>query len=86
MDLHAWLEAFVGERWYTFDATQKAPRGNRIVIAYGRDAADVAQMSEYGPVETKSMSVWLGQARGSLKRVETNRGGIGIPNGQSKRG
>jgi transglutaminase-like putative cysteine protease len=59
MDLHAWLEAFVGERWYTFDATQKAPRGNRIVIAYGRDAADVAQMSEYGPVETKSMSVWV---------------------------
>jgi hypothetical protein len=38
---------------------QEAPRGNRIVIAYGRDAADVAQMSEYGPVETKLMSVWV---------------------------
>jgi transglutaminase-like putative cysteine protease len=59
MDLHAWFEAFVGERWYTFDAMQEAPRGNRIVIAYGRDAADVAQMSEYGPVETKLMSVWV---------------------------
>ncbi|MGC2577199.1 MAG: transglutaminase family protein [Terrimicrobiaceae bacterium] len=59
MDLHAWFEAFVGGRWYTFDATQKHPRGNRIVIAYGRDAADVAQMSEYGPVKTKSMSVWV---------------------------
>lgn len=42
MDLHAWFEAFVGGRWYTFDATQSQPKGNRIVIAYGRDAADVA--------------------------------------------
>jgi transglutaminase-like putative cysteine protease len=44
MDLHAWFEAFVGGRWYTFDSTQKRPRGNRIVIAYGCDAADVAQL------------------------------------------
>ena len=42
MDMHAWFEAFVGGRWYTFDATQDRPRGNRIIIAYGRDAADVA--------------------------------------------
>jgi transglutaminase-like putative cysteine protease len=42
MDLHAWFEAYVGGRWYTFDATQDRPRGDRIVVAYGRDAADVA--------------------------------------------
>lgn len=42
MDLHAWFEAYVGGRWYTFDATQDIPRGDRIVVAYGRDAADVA--------------------------------------------
>jgi transglutaminase-like putative cysteine protease len=42
MDQHAWFEAFVGGRWYPFDATQKEPRGGRIVLAYGRDAADVA--------------------------------------------
>ncbi|MBS1664173.1 MAG: transglutaminase family protein [Bacteroidetes bacterium] len=42
MDMHAWFEAFVGGRWYTFDATQDLPRANRIVIAYGKDAADVA--------------------------------------------
>ena len=57
MDLHAWFEAFVGGRWYTFDPTQKRPRGNRIIIGYGRDAADVAQLSEYGPLKTTSMSV-----------------------------
>ena len=59
MDLHAWFEAFVGGRWYTFDATQKRPRGNRVIIGYGRDAADVAQLSEYGPLKTASISVWV---------------------------
>ncbi len=49
MDLHAWFEAFVGGRWYTFDATQAQPRGGRIVLAYGRDATDVAFISDYGP-------------------------------------
>lgn len=42
MDMHAWFQAYVGGRWFTFDATQKEPKGNRIVIAYGKDAADVA--------------------------------------------
>jgi transglutaminase-like putative cysteine protease len=42
MDLHAWWQAYIGGQWFTFDATQTAPRGNRIVIAYGKDAADVA--------------------------------------------
>ncbi|CAN5497714.1 transglutaminase family protein [soil metagenome] len=57
MDLHAWFEAFVGGRWYTFDATQDQPRGGRIVVAYGRDAADVAFISNYGALETKEMHV-----------------------------
>ena len=59
MDLHAWFEAFVGGRWYTFDATQQAPRGGRIVIAYGRDAADVAFISDYAvlPLEVTDMRV-----------------------------
>jgi len=58
MDLHAWFEAYVGDRWYTFDATQAEPRGGRVVLAYGRDAADVAFISNWGPLTTTAMRVW----------------------------
>lgn len=49
MDLHAWFEAYVGDRWYTFDATQDAPRGGRVTVAYGHDAANVAIFTQFGP-------------------------------------
>lgn len=48
MDLHAWFEAYVGGRWYTFDATQYDNRGGRVAIAYGRDAADVSIFHQFG--------------------------------------
>ena len=50
MDFHAWFEAYVGGRWYTFDPTQNEPRGGRVIVAYGHDAADVAIFSQFGPV------------------------------------
>ena len=49
MDLHAWFEAYVGDRWYTFDATQGEPRGGYVAVGYGRDAADVAVYNQFGP-------------------------------------
>ena len=48
MDLHAWFEAYVGDRWYTFDPTQIEPRGGRVIIAFGRDAADVSIFHQFG--------------------------------------
>ncbi len=48
MDLHAWFEAYVGGRWYTFDPTQNEIHGRRIAIAYGRDAADVSVFHQFG--------------------------------------
>ena len=57
MDLHAWFEAFIGGRWFTFDATEDVTRGNRIVLAYGRDAADVALATIFGSFEMRSMNV-----------------------------
>lgn len=57
MDLHAWFEAFIGGRWFTFDATEKVTSGNRIVIAYGRDAADVALATMFGAFTMQNMKV-----------------------------
>lgn len=59
MDLHAWFETYVGGRWYAFDATQAQPKGNRVVIAYGRDAADVALATQFGPMFLVNMKVWV---------------------------
>jgi transglutaminase-like putative cysteine protease len=49
MDLHAWFEAYVADRWYTFDATQAQLHGGYVAIGYGRDAADVAVYNQFGP-------------------------------------
>ena len=49
MELHAWFEAYVAGRWYTFDATQTVKRGGYVAIGYGRDAADVAVYNQFGP-------------------------------------
>jgi transglutaminase-like putative cysteine protease len=58
MDLHAWFEAYIGDRWYTFDATQSSSDGGRIVVAYGRDAADVAIFTQFGnAVDVLSLQV-----------------------------
>jgi len=54
MDLHAWFEAYVGDRWYTFDPSQEELKGGRIAIAYGRDAADVSIFHQFGPLPTYS--------------------------------
>ena len=49
MDLHAWFEAYIAGRWYTFDATQSELKGGYVAIGYGRDAADVAVYNQFGP-------------------------------------
>jgi transglutaminase-like putative cysteine protease len=64
MDLHAWFEAFIGGRWFTFDAVEYMTRGNRIVVAYGRDAADVALATMFGNFTLESMNI-------SVKAVNT---------------
>jgi transglutaminase-like putative cysteine protease len=49
MDFSAWFEVYLGGRWYTFDARHNVPRIGRIVMARGRDAADVAISTTFGP-------------------------------------
>jgi transglutaminase-like putative cysteine protease len=49
MDFSAWFEAYLGGRWYTFDARHNIPRVGRIIMARGRDATDVAISTSFGP-------------------------------------
>jgi transglutaminase-like putative cysteine protease len=49
MDFSAWFEAYLGGRWYTFDARHNIPRIGRILMARGRDATDVAISTSFGP-------------------------------------
>jgi transglutaminase-like putative cysteine protease len=48
MDFAGWFEAYLDGRWYTFDARNNIPRIGRVLIARGRDAADVAISSTFG--------------------------------------
>jgi transglutaminase-like putative cysteine protease len=48
MDFSAWFEAFLGGRWWTFDARHNQPRIGRVLMATGRDAADVAITTSFG--------------------------------------
>ena len=66
MDFSAWFEAFVGGQWYTFDARHNIPRVGRVLIARGRDAAEVAISTTFGKTELKSFSVITNEARESL--------------------
>lgn len=57
MDFAGWFEAFLGGRWYTFDARNNTPRIGRVLIARGRDAADVAIATTFGPNTPQSFLV-----------------------------
>jgi transglutaminase-like putative cysteine protease len=56
-DFHAYFEAFLGGRWYIFDATRLVPQTGLIRIGTGRDAADTSFATLFGPVNFQSMSI-----------------------------
>ncbi len=58
MDFSAWFEVFLAGGWYTFDARHNFPRIGRVLIARGRDAADVAISMTFGPSTLQSFQVW----------------------------
>ena len=57
MDFSAWFQAYLGGRWHTFDARHNRPRIGRILQAVGRDAADVAITTNFGPVRLEKFEV-----------------------------
>jgi transglutaminase-like putative cysteine protease len=58
MDFAAWFEAYLGGRWYTFYGRNNMPRIGRVLIARGRDAADVAISTTFGPNTLSRFTVW----------------------------
>jgi transglutaminase-like putative cysteine protease len=63
MDFHAWFQVYLEGAWWTFDARHNFPRTGRVVIAIGRDAADVAFSTVYGATQLVSMQVWADEIR-----------------------
>jgi transglutaminase-like putative cysteine protease len=61
MDFSGWFEAYLDGEWHTFDARHNIPRIGRIVLARGRDAADVAISTAFGEATLKSFKVWTDQ-------------------------
>ena len=58
MDFSAWFEAYLGGQWYAFDARNNTPRIGRVLMARGRDAADVAITTTFGVNQLQSFKVW----------------------------
>ena len=63
MDFAAWFEVFLDGHWYTFDARNNTPRIGRVLIARGRDAADVAISTTFGPATLVSFRVRTDEVR-----------------------
>ncbi len=58
-DFHAVFEAYLGGRWYLFDATRLCPIDAIIRIGVGRDAADTSFLTYYGDLESGFKEVWV---------------------------
>jgi len=74
MDFSAWLEVFMGGRWYTVDARHNARRIGRVVMARGRDAADVALTTSFGNTQLSKFVVWTDEIQQSQVGSNANIG------------
>jgi transglutaminase-like putative cysteine protease len=57
IDFHAYVEVYLGDRWWIFDATRLVPRNGLIRIGMGRDAIDTAFATIFGPARMISMKL-----------------------------
>ena len=64
MDFSAWFEAYLGGRCYTVDARHNKPRIGRVLMARGRDAADVALSNSFGMTTLAGFKVWSEEVTG----------------------
>jgi transglutaminase-like putative cysteine protease len=69
MDFAGWFEAYLGDRWYTFDPRNNTPRIGRILMARGRDACDVALTTTFGPNLLDGFKVWADEEKAPVAEV-----------------
>jgi transglutaminase-like putative cysteine protease len=62
-DFAAWMEVWLDGRWWVFDPRNNSRRMGRILIARGRDAADVPLTQTFGPSTLTQFEVWTSDAR-----------------------
>jgi transglutaminase-like putative cysteine protease len=63
MDFAGWFEAYLGGAWHTFDPRNNQRRIGRVLIARGRDAADVAISMTFGPNILQTFKVWTDEVQ-----------------------
>ena len=79
MDFSAWMEVYLDGKWYAFDPRNNSRRVGRIVVARGRDAADIPLVNSFGPHVLSGFRVWtyevndLSWAEGEGRSGETGR-------------
>jgi transglutaminase-like putative cysteine protease len=78
MDFSGWFEAYLDGRWYTFDARHNVPRIGRVLMAYGRDAVDVALTTSFGTTLLETFAVWSDEVTdGELAGMPERRTPVG---------
>jgi transglutaminase-like putative cysteine protease len=78
MDFAAWMEVWLGDRWWTFDPRNNVTRKGRVVIGRGRDASDVAMATTFGGPLLESMLVRAAEAP-SLSWWDADAPARGLP-------
>jgi transglutaminase-like putative cysteine protease len=66
MDFSGWFEAYIGGGWHVFDPRNNRRRIGRVLIARGRDAADVAISMTFGPNTLASFKVWTDEVQATV--------------------
>jgi transglutaminase-like putative cysteine protease len=66
MDFSAWFEAYLDGRWWTFDARHNQPRIGRVLMAVGRDAADVAITTSFGSATLTQFTIVTDEVQSSV--------------------
>lgn len=78
MDFAGWFEAYLGGQWHTFDPRNNVPRIGRVLIARGRDAADAAITTTFGPHTLENFVVRTEE----VALTKQSLGGAGVPDYQ----